>query len=150
MSQDQPSPFRRAARTGQIRIGDAERDQAVAALSEHFVAGRITQTEFEERSDQATRARYVDDLSPLFDDLPEDQPTELQPHFPYAVAIGPGRQRPQRFSPPPLFWLLPILMMGLVVASVTFAAPWIFWILFWVFIFGGPRAHYRRHHPHNR
>jgi hypothetical protein len=42
-------------------------------------------------------------------------------------------------------------MMGLVVASVTFAAPWIFWILFWVFMIGGPRAaHHRRHHPHTR
>jgi hypothetical protein len=149
MSLEQPSPFRRA--TGrQIRIGDAERDRAVTALSEHFVAGRITQTEFEERSDQATRARYVDDLAPLFDDLPEDQPVE---QFPYAVVARPGRhpwapgaQRPQRFNPPPLFWLLPILMMGLVVASVTFAAPWIFWVLFWVFMIGGPRARYRRYH----
>ncbi|WP_232828208.1 DUF1707 SHOCT-like domain-containing protein [Kribbella monticola] len=148
MMQDEPSPFRRA--TGQVRIGDAERDQAVAALSEHFVAGRITQTEFEERSDQATRARYVDDLAPLFADLPDDRAVE---QFPYAVVVRPdrapwarGSSRPQRFSPPPLFWLLPLMMTGLVVASVAFAAPWVLWILFWVFIIGGPRARYRRQH----
>jgi hypothetical protein len=150
LRQDDPSPFRRAT-GGQVRIGDAERDQAVAALSDHFVAGRLTQTEFEERSDQATRARYVGDLAPLFADLPDEQAVE---QFPYAVVVRDGRapwarrsQTPQRFSPPPFFWLLPILMMGVVVASVTFAAPWILWILFWVFIIGGPRARYRRHHP---
>src|SRR6266511_2215675 len=63
-------------RSGPVRIGDAERDQAVAMLSEHFVAGRLTQDEFEERSEHATRARYADDLAPLFDDLPD--PGELQ------------------------------------------------------------------------
>lgn len=128
-----------------IRIGDAERDQAVAALSEHFVAGRITQTEFEERSDQATKARYDEDLGPLFADLPGPEAAP-QPQFAYAVARRPGRPGPQRFNPPPLFWLLPILMMGLVVASITFAAPWVFWILFWVVMIGGPRARYRHHH----
>ena len=35
----------------------------------------LTQDEFEERSDQATRARYTDDLSPLFADLSGLPPT---------------------------------------------------------------------------
>jgi DUF1707 SHOCT-like domain len=33
----------------EIRVSDAERDQAVAELSEHFQSGRLTQEEFEER-----------------------------------------------------------------------------------------------------
>jgi hypothetical protein len=142
MSQDLP------ARTGPIRIGDAERDQAVAVLSEHFVAGRLTQEEFEERSDQATRARYDDDLSPLFTDLPD--PAASQP--------GPGRwppsfqPGPQRFQPglPPFLWLLPVLMVGLVVGTVSVAAPWILWVLFWVAVFSRPYNHRRWHDPHRR
>lgn len=136
------------ARTGPLRIGDAERDQAVAVLSEHFVAGRLTQDEFEERSDQATRARYADDLAPLFADLPE--PAALQP--------GPGmwsqgfRAGPQRFRPglPPFLWLAAVLMVGLVVGTVSLAAPWILWVLFWIALFSGPYNRRRWHHTHRR
>jgi len=32
--------------TGGIRVSDADRDQAIAELSEHFQAGRLTQEEF--------------------------------------------------------------------------------------------------------
>jgi Domain of unknown function (DUF1707) len=56
--------------TGVIRVSDADRDQAVAELSEHFQAGRLTQEEFEERSGQALQARTGNDLAALFTDLP--------------------------------------------------------------------------------
>ncbi len=55
---------------GDIRVSDAERDQAVAELSEHFQAGRITQDEFDERSGRALQARTGIDLNGLFTDLP--------------------------------------------------------------------------------
>jgi Domain of unknown function (DUF1707) len=55
---------------GDIRVSDAERDQAVAELSEHFQAGRLTQEEFEDRSGRALQARTGSDLSDLFTDLP--------------------------------------------------------------------------------
>ena len=42
---------------GVIRVSDAERDQAVAELSEHYQAGRLTLEEFDDRSSQALRAR---------------------------------------------------------------------------------------------
>jgi len=142
MSQHLPTP--RGSRRGPIRIGDAERDQAVAVLSDHFVAGRLTQEEFEERSGQATRARYDEDLSPLFDDLPE----------PAGVRPAPGRwsprSGPQRMGPPPLLFLLPVLMIGLVVATVTFAAPWFLWVFFWIALLGGPHHHRRWQHQHRR
>jgi len=38
-----------------IRVSDAERDQAIAELSEHFQAGRLTQDEFDDR--RAKRSR---------------------------------------------------------------------------------------------
>jgi hypothetical protein len=135
-------------RTGPIRIGDAERDQAVAVLSDHFVAGRLTQEEFEERSNQATRARYDNDLSPLFADLPD--PAAAQPGpLTWSQGFRPG---PQSFRPgaPPFLWLIPILMVGLVVGTVSLAAPWILWVLFWIVMFGGPYDHRRWNHPHRR
>ena len=52
------------------RVSDAERDQAVAELSEHFQAGRLTQDEFDDRSGQALQARTRGDLGTLFTDLP--------------------------------------------------------------------------------
>ena len=135
-------------RTGPLRIGDTERDQAVAELSEHFVAGRLTQDEFEERSGQATLARYAEDLAPLFADLPE--PATLQPE---RGTWSPGfRAGPHRFrqGPPPLLFLAPLLMVGLVIAAVSFAAPWILWMLFWIVMFSGPYNHRRWHHSNRR
>lgn len=55
---------------GQVRVSDAERDAALAELSEHFQAGRLTHDEFDERSDRALKARTGDDLRELFTDLP--------------------------------------------------------------------------------
>lgn len=139
--QDRDDRGSRAARRT-VRIGDSERDRAVESLGEHFVAGRLTQDEFEERSETATRARYVDELEPLFEDLP--QPGELQ------MAQRPVRMQ-QFVMPPPLLMLAPILMLGLVVTAVTLAAPWLLWGVFWVAIFGS--MHRRRHHfhgPHSR
>lgn len=133
----------RAERRGSLRIGDAERDQAVSMLSDHFVAGRLTQTEFEERSEQATRARYVDDLAPLFDDLPS--PAELQlAQGPWSPQTARTRRRPG--PPPPIMMLAPFLMIGLVVAAITLTAPWLLWGFFWIMLFSGVG---RRRWEHN-
>ena len=56
---------------GAIRVSDAERDQAVAELSEHYQAGRLTLEEFDDRSNLALRARTGSDLTSLFADLPK-------------------------------------------------------------------------------
>jgi hypothetical protein len=115
-------------RSGPVRIGDAERDEAVSALGDHFVAGRLTREEFDERSDLATRARYDGDLDPLFADLPD----------PAALARVPRAWSPGfRPGPPPLAWLVPVLLIGMVVTAVALTAPWIVWVLFWVFLFSG-------------
>ncbi|GAA1585947.1 DUF1707 domain-containing protein [Kribbella karoonensis] len=122
-----------------VRIGDAERDQAVAMLSEHFVAGRLTQEEFEERSERATKARYADEFDVLFDELPRS--AALQP-----VPAGPPARRS---GPPPAFLMIaPFLMIGLVVSSVALTAPWLLWGVFWVVMISGISRgrwqHYRR------
>jgi Domain of unknown function (DUF1707) len=112
-------------RKGPVRIGDAERDQAVSALGEHFAAGRLTREEFDERSDQAVRARYAADLAPLFDDLPAPEPA-----MPPRMVRRPG--------PPPFFLLAPVLMVALVITAILATAPWLLWIFFWIALFSGP------------
>ncbi|HEY4568270.1 MAG TPA: DUF1707 domain-containing protein [Kribbella sp.] len=114
-----------------VRIGDAERDRAVSLLSDHFVAGRLTQAEFEERSEQATRARYTGELEPLFDDLPTSRDLQL------ADGSQPVRSRRRPGPPPPILMLLPFVMLGLMVSSIALAAPWLLWGFFWVFLISG-------------
>src|SRR6185295_2393294 len=57
-----------------IRIGTAEREQAVRALGDHFAQGRLGPEEFEERTTAAYTARTAADLDRLFDDLPRPAP----------------------------------------------------------------------------
>ncbi|WP_427889099.1 DUF1707 SHOCT-like domain-containing protein [Kribbella sp. GL6] len=118
----------RSVPSKRVRVGDAERDQAVAVLSEHFVAGRLTQEEFEERSERATKARYADEFEALFDELP--RAAALQP-----VQAGPPVRRP---GPPPVFLMIaPFLMIGLVISSVALTAPWLLWGVFWIVMLSG-------------
>jgi len=65
---------------GDLRVSDADRDRAMAELSEHFQAGRLYGDEFEERSGRALQARTARELADLFADLPRDR----------AQAQGPG------------------------------------------------------------
>ncbi|HEX4811656.1 MAG TPA: DUF1707 domain-containing protein [Nonomuraea sp.] len=53
-----------------LRIGDAEREQTMAALREHFAQGRLTHDELDERLDQALAARTGRDLAQVTADLP--------------------------------------------------------------------------------
>lgn len=53
-----------------LRISDAEREQAAAALGEHYAQGRLTTEEHAERLDRIWAARTRADLGPVFGDLP--------------------------------------------------------------------------------
>jgi hypothetical protein len=57
-----------------LRISDAEREQAVAVLREHLLAGRLTLEEFTERVGAAYGARTGQELVRVNDDLPETTP----------------------------------------------------------------------------
>jgi hypothetical protein len=73
---------------GDLRVSDAERDRAVAQLSEHFQTGRLTQEEFEDRSGRALQARTGRELSELFADLPHDLPHGMPPAPASPGAVG--------------------------------------------------------------
>ena len=53
-----------------LRIGDAERDAAMAQLRDHFVAGRLTFDELTDRIDLALAAKTQGHIDGLLADLP--------------------------------------------------------------------------------
>ena len=66
-----------------LRIGDAERDVAMAQLREHFVAGRLTFDELTERIDAALAARTQRHIDRLMADLPRPpRPARPEPALP--------------------------------------------------------------------
>jgi hypothetical protein len=123
-----------------VRIGDAERDRAMAALGDHFAAGRLNKEEFDARVDQAMAARFDRDLQPLFADLPRAEPMAGRP-------VGPPRLRA---GWPLLLWWLPLLLVGAVIVTVLLSAPWLIWTFCWVLFisafWGGRRRHHYRHY----
>lgn len=57
---------------GDFRVSDADRDRAVAELSQAFQVGQITRDEFDERSGRALGASTGKELTALLADLPPD------------------------------------------------------------------------------
>jgi hypothetical protein len=53
-----------------VRVDAEEREQAATALHAHYVAGRLTHEELDDRVAQAYAARTRGDLASLLDDLP--------------------------------------------------------------------------------
>jgi Domain of unknown function (DUF1707)/TM2 domain len=70
-----------------VRIGHDEREAAARTLGEHFAEGRLDPQEYEERTTAAYAARTVDDLAPLFKDLPRRG--EWPPPPPYSPPAYP-------------------------------------------------------------
>lgn len=130
----------------QIRIGDAERDAAAGALGEHYAAGRLTKTEYDERVDQVWTARFEQDLQPLFTDLPRG-PREVAPRADRPEQSVPGqRPAPPAWAAPrpwPTMLFAPIAVIGLIVAVILTGAPWLLFALFWLWVFTG-FGHHRR------
>ena len=58
------------AGTGHLRISDQDRDGAAAAIREHYAAGRLDSSEFEERLQGVMTARTERELNALTADLP--------------------------------------------------------------------------------
>jgi hypothetical protein len=107
-----------------LRIGDAERDAAMAQLREHFVAGRLTFDELTERIDGALTAKTQRQIDRLTADLP--QPPRA------------ARAEPQVPVPPPdagRFLVFAMLLFAL--------ATWIL-IMAWM----SRHAYYNGPYPH--
>jgi hypothetical protein len=120
--------------SARMRASDQDRDEAVLALGEHHAAGRLTVPEFTARMEQALSCTYLDELDPLFVDLP-------------AIRSGvvPAAPAPaQRTDRPPVAVLaIPlVLAFAVVMVGAGFFLPfWLPILLFWML--GGPRRHRR-------
>jgi hypothetical protein len=118
------------------RIGDVERDAAIAALAEHYAAGRITKEEYDERSGFALRDRTASDLRPLFVDLPPStgrtgsgargarSSRGARPWDPRAGQVRPWVGMP----------VAPALMLLVGVLVVANHAWWLLFVLGWFFV----------------
>jgi hypothetical protein len=92
-----------------LRVGNAEREQAVQVLGEHFAQGRLDPQEFEDRTTAAYSARTAGDLDALFTDLPRlapPEPTRLYPVPP--VAVPPGAVPAPAYDPEAPFGREPV------------------------------------------
>ncbi len=97
----------------QMRASDTDRDEVVAALSEHFQAGRLTSDELDERTGRALAARTLGELGELMADLPA-----------LARAVqGPPPARPRGPGHPGPALIVPLLAAVAVVALVASAGP---------------------------
>ncbi len=113
----------------ELRIGDAERENAVSALSEHYVAGRLTKDEYDERSAVAWTARTSSDLAPLFADLPPlHQPR--RPAVPAPRPAPPSRPSGRGGGRFPLLPLIAIFV-GLALLTKLWVVLLVVGVLWW-------------------
>ena len=96
----QPAPAEEPKRPVEPRIGDVDRDQAVAFLQEHMAQGRINASEFDDRMSRALKARTASELAVLFADLPDPRPPSSNNRPPFQQP--PWQQNQQHsFEIPP-------------------------------------------------
>jgi hypothetical protein len=128
-----------------LRISDAERAEVADRLSKHYSDGRLDQAEFDERVDQAMRAKTQSDLSGLFDDLPSpDEPGASQTSKTSKVVTRRRDERGHRH--PSLLFLVLIVVIAIALghALVQLYVPWlligliaVLWLIY------GPGHHHR-------
>lgn len=122
-----------------LRVSEADREEASARLAEHYSTGRLTDDDYYERLDAVWSAKVRGDMEMLFTDLPKSAP---QP--PPAVR-RPRQGRPRAF---PLVACFLLVAIGLVVMGV----PW------WIFaaiavgalVFRNGHCHSHRRQQHLR
>ena len=103
-----------------LRIGDADREAAAAALREHFAQGRLTLDEFQHRLGTVFAAKTDRDLADVTSDLPHAAGPP-----PMWVARGPASSgtRSQRRNRSGLAALAGLVMIILALIVVAFVLP---------------------------
>lgn len=109
-----------------LRIGDAERDEAVRMLQDHHAAGRLDVVEFEQRMAGVLAAQTQADIDAFFLDLPEPTPAgqRLSPapsaHAMAAPTAGSGLQRSPDSGLARSWWIpLLIVLVSVFIVGMT-------------------------------
>jgi len=130
-----------------MRVSDAERNEVADELSRNYGEGRLDETEFNHRLDQAMQAKTRSDLTGLLDDLPSPLATlpggrSGPPPAPRQLTQPDRPQRGRRrFRPVELILFVIIaVILGHIVTHIFFTP----WLLIAVLAFLWLR--YRPHH----
>jgi hypothetical protein len=108
--------------SGSLRVSDADRDRAIAELSEHYQAGRLATEEFEDRTGRALTARTSADLAALFTDLPRRQAPVTSAAA--SAPASPGRLWPARVPVVPVAILAVVAVLA-VLGGHPFHFAWL-------------------------
>jgi len=122
--------------SGELRISDTEREQAVRMLGEHMSVGRLDVDEYGERSARATAAKTRAELTELFSDLPEPHPTfgaaapaVPPPYLPAASAPASAPARVDDRTAVQRLWAA-LVPLSAIVALVLFFTVFGHWYVF--------------------
>ena len=88
--------------------------------------------------DQALKARFNEDLEPLFADLPRT----VEPD----VHSNSNRRPDLHLAWSAMLWMAPLIVIFAVVAAVVLSAPWLVWVFLWVFLITGLFRRRRRYY----
>lgn len=103
-----------------LRIGDADREAAAAALREHFAQGRLTLEEFQHRLAAVFAAKTDRDLARICADLPHVAAPMPSRSAVQATADGAGSSRRRT---PVLATIAGLIMIILALVLVAFVLP---------------------------
>ncbi|GAA5080603.1 DUF1707 SHOCT-like domain-containing protein [Nocardia iowensis] len=126
----------------EIRIGTAEREEAMRRLSDHFAAGRLSVAEFDERSAVIAAAVTRGDVAKVFTDLPE----------PLAkAAAAPAKSESGFLSEWPERLMAAIPILAVILFFTTGSWLWFLAIpLVGALLFGGRHGGHGNWHGHGR
>jgi hypothetical protein len=116
-------------RDRRLRAGTEERETVAEILRREHVAGRLDDSEFDERLERCLSAKTYHELDELLVDLPIEQPGSLPPRW--------------SFRPWPLL-LLPLIGVAIVAShghAVWLLVPLFFWFGICRFFWGGFGRH---------
>ena len=110
-----------------LRISDAERAEVADLLAKHYGDGRLDQAEFNQRLDQAMKARTYADLDGILVDLPR---TEAE------ASEAPKATARRRHEHRPLRVLVLTVFIVVAVAAVAHALVWSLSTWVWLLLLG--------------
>ncbi|MGH3764259.1 MAG: DUF1707 SHOCT-like domain-containing protein [Pseudonocardiaceae bacterium] len=109
-----------------MRIGDAEREEALNALGAHMSAGRLDIDEYGDRSARVTTARTRSELSALFADLPAPKPSfgtvDVQPVTEPPVPAPGWHGIPREVTGP----IIGVAWVSAIFIGPALGLPWLF------------------------